>query len=262
MNKPKLSFSIGDLPLSMSLDELFSTSKDMDVDGVEVMIGVKSRLNLRMLEKLSQKYHVPVLSIHAPPWMWMGYVYDEETVKVASHLNAKYNAHPIFMQTIHSNASKKLYAWLMKMKSKYRVEILIENMPDKFKKPILEKFLRTDPSCYDLAKLHNVYKTYGFGMTLDISHLEKPDPRDFSGYDGVEKYIQNIHLSDFTMTEQHLQIGEGILKTKEYIDHLKKIKYEGIITLELNDKLFSDKKEYIKGVAQSVKIIKNYLYGN
>ncbi len=109
------------------------------------------------------------------------------------------------------------------------------------------------------TELKKVYEKYDLGFNFDVSHLEEVRPWENKDFLSVEKYMENIHLSDFAPGKQHLFIGNGIFDTKGFINHLRSINYSGLITLELTDKLFTNKTKYFEGITRSVKKVREYL---
>lgn len=260
IDKPKLSFSIADFPLPVAIESLFALAASLPVDGVEMMIGFKTRFTLKKLVQLSQEYQVPILSVHQPTYTWFGYINDERAFRVASEFHALYVSHPIFTHSLASRQNKSLFSWLVRMREKYHTDVAVENMPLDFSRPILKQIISVSSEVSDLSKLEHVYREYSLGLNFDVSHLEKAKPWEDPAYQRCEKYLKNIHFSDFAPGKQHLYIGDGVLDAKGYIDHLKKIHYSGLITLELGDKLFANKRAYIEGITRSVLAVHEYLH--
>ena len=118
--RPRLSISASELPIAISHDSIFSLAQELGVDGIELMIGFKSRFALKKITQLSNTYSIPILSIHEPIYSWMGYIFDERAFRVAAEFNALYVSHPIFMYNLSSKQNNHLFEWLVKMKKKYK----------------------------------------------------------------------------------------------------------------------------------------------
>lgn len=69
--KFKVSLSIFDFPIFMSLDELFARLKATGIDGVEVVPGVKTRWNLKNLKKLADKHACFLFSSASVVGTWL-----------------------------------------------------------------------------------------------------------------------------------------------------------------------------------------------
>lgn len=100
------------------------------------------------------------------------------------------------------------------------------------------------------------------GLTFDTTHCA------FSGYSIIEtymkfkSYVKNIHISDFNDGNEHKILGEGSLPLKDFITQLKKEKYDGIITIELdfdNKKRnnITSNKQAIEAIQKSIDYIEN-----
>ena len=85
---PKLTFSVADIPLGIALEEYFLLANNLKVDGLELVIGWKTRFNIRKVARLSKRYNVPILSIHQPPWSIAGFWQDEGAFKFAQRFNS------------------------------------------------------------------------------------------------------------------------------------------------------------------------------
>lgn len=258
VTRPKIAVSISDIPLGISLEKSFAVAKDLKVDGVEVILGYKSHINFKKLIKLSEKYDMPVLSVHEPLWSFLGLVREEKSFKIAKFFGAKYIVHPSFKSSLSSKKTHLFLRWLFFMAQKYDIDVLIENMGDPIF-PILKPIIRRDKSITDLKCLMLICRNYGFGFTLDTSHLNYSNPLNANGFSEMSPYLRNIHLSDFNKSAQHLPLGEGILDVEKFLGFLKRINYAGFLTLELNSKVFSSRRNYIKDIHKSIKLIqKNF----
>ncbi len=117
----------------------------------------------------------------------------------------------------------------------FGVTTAIENMPN------IEGFLYQD-----IAKLDELLQELEMYMTLDIGHAAT------AGYseDGIYfESVKHIHLSDNNHDyDMHLPLGEGSIDFKTSIDIFKEKNYDGIYTIEVNDK---------ESVVKSLKYLEN-----
>ncbi len=257
---PKLTFSVADLPLGIALEEFFLLANNLKVDGVEVVVGWKTRFQLRKLARLSKRYNVPILSIHQPAWSIAGIWQDEKAFYFAQKFNAVYVAHPLVNTHINSPQSKAYYKWLTELKGKYNVEILIENMTNIYQlMPLLHYISKTHhDSATDLEYFDSICKKYGFGFTLDISHLMASEPQKADGFAELWPFLRNIHLSDFTEKKEHMGLGDGLLNYDSFLTYLREKEYSGLINLELCPRILNAREKYYKDIAKSVKIVREY----
>lgn len=115
------------------------------------------------------------------------------------------------------------------------VTVAIENMPN------IDGFLYQN-----IYGLNELLEELEMNMTLDVAHAAT------AGYKENELYfesIKHIHLSDNNHEfDEHLPLGEGSINFKAIIDIFKKNRYDGIYTIEVNDK---------ESVLKSVEYLKN-----
>lgn len=257
---PKLTFSVADIPLGIALEEYFLLANNLKVDGLEVVVGWKTRFQLRKLARLSKRYNVPILSIHQPAWSVAGFWQDEKAFYFAQKFNAVYVAHPLVNTHINSPKSKTYYKWLVEMQKKYEIEILIENMTNIYQlMPLLHYVSKKHhDSATDVEYFDSICKKYGFGFTLDISHLMESEPQNADGFMELWPFLKNIHLSDFTEKKEHMGLGDGVLNYESFLAYLKEKKYNGLINLELCPRILNAREKYYRDIAKSVKIVREY----
>ncbi len=258
--KPALTFSVADIPLGIALEEYFLLASHLKVDGLELVVGWKTRFNLRKVIRLSKRFNVPILSVHQPAWSVAGFWQDEKAFLFAKKFGAVYVAHPLVNQHINSPKSKTYYKWLKDMSEKYELEILIENMTNIYQlMPLLHYVSKKHhDSATDLGYFDTICKKYGFGFTLDISHLMASEPQKAEGFTELWPFMKNIHLSDFTKKREHMGLGDGELNYESFLSYLKEKKYTGLINLELCPRILNAREKYYKDIAKSVKIVREY----
>lgn len=261
MGKAKLSFSVADIPLGIALEEYFLLANHLKIDGLEIVVGWKTRFNMRKLARLSKRYNVPILSIHQPAWSVAGFWQDEGAFKFAQKFNSIFVAHPIVVQPMNSPKSQAYFKWLADMQKKYKIEIMIENMTNIYQLMPLFHYVsrKHHDSATSLLSFEKICKKYGFGFTLDISHVMQSDPQNAPGFKELFPIMKNIHLSDFTEKKEHMGLGDGNLNYEGFLSYLKEKKYDGIINLELCPRILNAREKYYKDITESVKIVKEYL---
>lgn len=261
MRKSKLSFSVADIPLGIALEEYFLLASHLKVDGIELVIGWKTRWAMKKIKRLSKRYSVPILSIHQPPWSIAGLVQDEGAFKFAQEFNSIFVAHPIVVQPMNSPKSTEYFKWLSEMKKKYNIEIMIENMTNIYQlMPLLHYVSRKHhDSATSILSFAKICKKYDLGFTLDISHLMEKRPQDAEGFSEILPYLKNIHLSDYTEKKEHLGLGNGNLDYDSFLKYLKKTDYSGLVNLELCPRILNARERYYKDITESVKLVRKYL---
>jgi sugar phosphate isomerase/epimerase len=93
----------------------------------------------------------------------------------------------------------------------------------------------------------------GLGITFDVGHaflnkrwqkLSSPEKRIAREIELVGKYIVNIHLHDnHGERDDHLPPGEGVINFRPIITAMKKVGYDGLVTVELHRIGTKDPKE-------------------
>ncbi|MGL4669572.1 MAG: sugar phosphate isomerase/epimerase family protein [Methanobacteriaceae archaeon] len=106
------------------------------------------------------------------------------------------------------------------------VIIAVENMPN------MDMFLYKD--IFELNNFINEFNDSSIAMTMDIAHANSSG---FSINDCYFDSVKHIHLSDNNgIVDSHDSLGKGNIDFKSAIDLFKNKRYNGIYTLELNNK--------------------------
>lgn len=114
------------------------------------------------------------------------------------------------------------------------VEILIENLPEVYNQKLVNYFFPPDVDSGDILSLYEAVSEYDLKMTLDIDHLRTAAPHKEKWFKKVLPKIGNIHLSSFDTKRKHLPLYLGSFRSKEFINYLRKEKYNGLLTFEID----------------------------
>jgi len=254
----KVSSTITDFPVFFQTETFFKKSKKAGLDGLEFVLGVKSRFEYARISYLSEKYDLPITSIHQPAWSGLRLYFDESFVKFAKKLGVKNIVfHPLVLCSFESHVMESYFKRLLYLQEKYDISILLENMSThdfvyrKLFKDKKEKILD------HLEALNMIADTHGFLMTYDVSHAEITDPATSEIFQRLLPKIGNIHMSSFTAQQHHLPLTKGVFKTEKFIQYLQEKKYKGLLTLEIRPPIKKIFENYdFKGIADSVSLIK------
>lgn len=229
----KINASITDFsPLLLGMEYLFKGLKETGVDGVELVIGVKSRWSLDQLASLSKKYNLPIASVHQPIWSGIGY-FDEGLIKKITQLGIRQMVfHPLAGVFLQSERMREYFKKLARVKKEYNIDVLIENMPEKFDTRIINYFFSPKDSS-DIIKLFDMVEKFDLNMTFDTSHAMSEKPHEHEWFKKIFPRVRNIHLSSFDRDRVHLPLDMGTFHTKEFISYLYKMNYSHLITLEI-----------------------------
>lgn len=228
---------IGDFPIFAQLETVFKKSKETGIDGIELVLGLKTRFEYPRILYLSEKYALPIVSVHQPPWSGIGLYFDEHFVALAKKLGVRHiTYHPLAFQSFTSRAGKMYLEKLARLQEKYDVIVMFENMDNEF------AYRKThdgtpDHILHHLEEINRIADTYGFLITFDVSHAEIANPGSTKIFQTMFPKIGNIHASSFTNTRHHLSLMEGKLETENLIKDLVKKRYHGLFTLEVRPSL-------------------------
>jgi sugar phosphate isomerase/epimerase len=232
----KVNVSIHDFsPLLRGYDFVFKNLKETGVDGIELVLGVKSRWSISYFKNLSKKYSVPIVSLHQPAWSGLGLYFDEGFFSIAKELKVTHiTCHPLPGASFQSNRMRAYLKKLSQVKKRTGLEVLIENMPTTYNVPIIENIFPLDASTGDVMSLYTAISEFGLNMTLDIDHLQSPSPQKEPYFKTIYPKIKNIHVSSFDSKRHHLPLHLGNFHATEFIHYLKKEEYKGLVTLEID----------------------------
>jgi sugar phosphate isomerase/epimerase len=259
MSKFKISVSLTDFPLFRSWGYLFRNLKDSGIDGIELVPGVKSRLQLDNIKHTADKYGIPILSVHQPPWSVLGIAFDTSVIVQVRNLGIKHiTFHPPFRSAFSDTGMNLFLQRLAYIKKRYQMTVQLENMPKKVRMPVLKDILKYHSDTKDPVKVYKAVKKYSLYMTFDTSHAISKQPHKEEWFSTIYPAISNIHLSSFTAQKDHLPLHMGDFDTKSFIRSLKRNHYEGLITLEIHyPKMISYRTYDFENIKKSVDIIKN-----
>lgn len=224
---------ITDFPIFSQLETVFKKSKETGIDGIELVLGLKTRLEYPRILYLAEKYDLPIVSIHQPPWSGIGIYFDEHFVQLAKKLGIRYiTYHPLAFHSFASRGGKAYLEKLARLQEKYDVTVMLENMENEFVYSRLHDGT-ADHILHHLEDINRIADTYGFLITYDVSHAELIDPGQTEIFETMFPKIGNIHASSFSKKMHHLPLTKGDLDTKSFITYLQKKKYQGLFTLEV-----------------------------
>ncbi len=231
----QVSVSIHDFsPLFRDLEYVFAGLKQSGADGLELLVGVKSRWRVETIRRLSLQYDLPITTLHQPIWSGMGWWLDEEFVRLGAQLGAKYIAlHPREGTDMLSSQMEHYLSQFAKWQRQYGITFCLENMPAKIVHPVFEKLITIVPNQADLSLVAATAQRHGLYLTYDTSHTMYSRPQEHDDFLAYFPSVRNIHLSSFSPTVEHLPLDQGDLDTVSFVKFLEDKKYPGIVTLEI-----------------------------
>lgn len=249
--------SIIDFPVFSTVDLFFRKFKEGGVDGVEIVSGVKSRFHMSHVEKLSQKYQLPITSMHQSAWSGVGLYFDERFLVRAKKLGVKtFVFHPLTFGLIDSRRMHKYFYKLSQMQEKYDIKICLENMKNERAYKRLYNYIEEE--IQHLSDIYRIATQYNLSVTYDTSHGRLIHPFREPQFRKLFPRVANIHLSSFQKTQEHLPLTMGDFDTKSFIENLLERKYMGLLTLEVYyPKMVTFRSYDFSAISDSVAIIKH-----
>lgn len=231
----EMSIAIGDFsPLLRGPEYLFRGLAETGASGIELWVGVKSRLTINRYRRLSEKYNLPITSLHQPLWAMTGLYFDEGFFKLAQILGVQHvTCHPLPGIALSNKRMQAYFRRLSSMQERIGIPILIENLPDQYRNGLLHRFFPPASDSSDVLLLHEAISKFGLRMTLDTDHVHLPRPHKEPWFDVVFPEVGNIHLSSFGGGKRHLPLYLGDLETAMFVERLREKRYSGSITLEI-----------------------------
>lgn len=261
----KILLSTGSL-YHLELENIFSISSRYDFDGIELKIQ-NLKVDIAEVKRLSREYQQPIYGIHAPFFKsFMGsYIISPESatkkmLRVSVHIAKGLNVdvltlHPFPAFLFRAKARETMKRILGELQNHCKgLKIAIENMP-----VIRKGFLRLEPYALNtFPELLEFSRGAGCYLTLDTAHCGTRRVSPSKVYESFEDGVANIHLSDFKDGREHLPMGSGNIDFTSFFRSLKRSKYNGFLTLELDPNNFKNtttigecKKFINKGIQES-----------
>lgn len=209
------------------IEEVFLFAHNIKADGIELVITPQVvSLGFEAIKKLSEKYQVPVVSIHQPPWyvIFTGKKRIDKLISIAKNLGAENLV--VHLATVRRGFNSNFFDWIKERESESKINIAFENAVS-----LLEKW----PSyCSHPEKLEEFVKTRHVNLTLDVAKacLKGFDPYQF--FQKNNSNIKVIHVHGFDLKgNYHKGCLEGTFDWSGFISFVKKFNYGGVITMEI-----------------------------
>ena len=249
--------AIIDFPLLSSIEDFFRGYKKAGVDGIEIVVGMKTRFRFDYIVSLSQKYALPITSIHQPTWSGLGIYFDEGFIQLAKKTGVKTIVfHPLTFFQIESQRMTAYFDSLQKIQKEYEIDVCLENMKNEH---VYKKlFAGNKNGLTHLEDIFQIVSTYNFAITYDTSHAMYTRPQDEDIFHQLDPRIKNIHLSSFTKLVEHLPLTMGDFDSQSFLHYLKKHQYSGLLTFEIYyPKMLTWKMFDFEAIKKSVEIVKS-----
>jgi sugar phosphate isomerase/epimerase len=235
----------------------FEYAASLGYDGVELMVWSESvSQDIDAVKELSQRYRVPVLSVHAPCLLISQRVWGanpipklERSVRAAEKLGAQtVVVHPPFRW--QAGYAENFLKIVRETQQHYGVEVAVENM---FPWKVAGRSLKAyspgwDPRIMDCD-----------AVTLDFSHAA------LSGQDGLElarafgARLRHVHLCDGSgsfdegrVFDEHLLPGYGGQPVAEVLELLGSEHWTGNVVAEVNTRKARTDRERLEMLVETL----------
>ncbi len=232
----KILFSSGTLH-HWPLTEVFRLAKETGFDGCDLVVN-RSVDEPRFKDKISEALSIlPAYSMHAPFMRlatWGAHVDAlRQSIKSARELGiGLVNFHP--PSWFHRELT--FFRWFRKIEDFQKeldcgnVQLAIENMPLIGSRLRLAPYILNDyKDLIDFGLKKNLY------FTFDTTHIATFDHDAVVSFLSFHKTarLKNVHLSDSMAAQSHLFPGTGTLPLARLLNTMRRVGYEGMVTLEV-----------------------------
>jgi sugar phosphate isomerase/epimerase len=243
----RLSFSTGAL-YHLPLRTTFALAHEAGFAGVELVYCPEiARRGATPIQRLSQEYSLPVLSVHPSvvPYPGLGRVEHllPRLTSLAEDLDCRLVVlHVPRVSTLEEPRGKEFVAALLRERerSNSRLQIAVENPG--FYQPSDARFI-----LHDVSRLRDLVDRYDLAVTFDTSHAGTSPYGVLRAYEILHDRVVNVHFSDLrsqrifpdwrplrTVLSHHQMPGEGVLPLAQFVRELLADSYAGIFTLEVS----------------------------
>lgn len=256
----KYIFSTGCLYI-LPIEEIFLLAQEAGFDGCEIVIDQRFMSDGYLDRVVACRDILPVHTVHAPflkmkKW---GTKVDElkRAIDIGRILGASVvNFHPPAWLTMEIGFAK----WLNSIDDFQKeldcsdIALTIENMPRAGKRLMLESYLLNDINdLVGFGVAHNLY------FTFDTTHLATFGNDIIAPFIKVVKTgrLRNIHLSDHGDHNSHLFLGRGELPIARFLNTVRRMDYDGMITYEVGPRELPRNREWlVKLMAYQARLIR------
>lgn len=204
------------------LNRIFEFAKEAGYDGIEIQVDKNNfdTQNAEYIKKLSDKFKLPVVALHAP---------ENGTQKSVEHVvdMSIYLKCPVVVITPPKLTDFKFTRWLKKeapqLRKKKHIELSLSNTGGK-------TFLGFLPE----RAMNNVTDLKKFGrVSLDTSMTSSKKQDLIRFYEHIKKLVSHVHLSNVRRRKEYSLPNEGTLPLESFLKKLKDSDYKGAISIRV-----------------------------
>lgn len=240
-----------------TVEDTFRLAKDAGYDGIEVMISQNPiTRSIPELKKLTKKYDLPILSIHAPVLVLTHFVWGRDP-KQKLYLSAKF-AEELGASTVVVHPP---FSWQKEYATEFLnavnefskitgVEIAVENM---FPWKVRNRTINAYAPSWEQITLHSK------AITLDFSHAALAGKNSLEMARKLGKKLRHIHLCDGATNtgtkdkifDQHLAPGYGTQPVAETLNYLANKNWDGHVVAEVNTRKYRSHPERLRVLTET-----------
>ena len=241
----------------------FEYAANLGYDGVELMVwGESVSQDIGAVAKLSRRYRMPVLSVHAPCLLISQRVWGanpipklDRSVRAAEKLGAQtVVVHPPFRW--QRDYARDFQLGIAEMTGQGNVAFAIEN---------LYPLLRGETEIAAYAPHWNPVEMDSAAATLDVSHAAVSGSDVLAMAEALGDRLAHVHLGDGTkpgLPDEHLVPGRGTQPCGELLHWLSDTGYEGYVVLEVSTHRVPTVADRQADLAESLDFARRHLKGD
>jgi sugar phosphate isomerase/epimerase len=248
----------------MSLERKFELTKELGFDGIEVMVTPSSdSKSYEAIRRFSDRYQLPVLSIHAPTLLATHFVWGVNPARklaLAAEHAAATGAETVVVHPPYRwqrEYGKVFFDGVREVNQTHKVHIAVENMYPWY---VAGRPVRA----YAVDWEHSSAADGADALTFDFSHAAV-DGRDIvAEVSQLADRIQHIHLSDAAdpKHDAHLVPGRGKLPLAEAFTVLREKGWHGNVVAEINSLRAISQKAQLKQAEETYRVGRALINGS
>ncbi len=242
-----------------AIEPALEFAKRAGFDGVEIEETVITRwMGGKRLKAISQYYEVPIRSVHQS----LGRIAfsTRHSIENLARRSAEIGAELVVVHaasTKRSFANHEFYRSLRDMGKKFGVVMSFENSMAQLR--AMKTNARSafhEPDGFARGIQYN-----NLPMTYDPAHMGALNTDLISYFERLRDHIVNIHVHDYWQGVDHMALGKGDLPWAEFLKHLQRVGYRGLLTLEVypfNTRPWLKRKQVEKILEQSLAFFREH----
>lgn len=248
----------------LTLEDSFRLAKDSGAEGIEVMVtNARETQDPRVLDFLSRRFDLPIVSIHAPVLLLTHGVFGfdpgqklERSAELAVMVGANtVVVHPPFRwQLLYANQFEQV---VKDVADTHGITVAVENMFGWCAGRVtMEAYAPSwDPGTLDVPSL-----------TLDFSHAAMQGVSALGLARQWGQRLSHVHLCDgtspkenFHLFDEHLLPGRGTQPVAETLEHLANTGFSGHVIAEVSTGKATSEDQRVAMVKSSLDFARYYL---